>query len=249
MRPVIAVGIGNTTIKLGVTDVASGQWQLLHEWETAELDLSEVAVELPNQSCRWRVASVHRAAEQKLRDWQQISRPNDEYLALSHRDLPLDINVESPELVGMDRLIAAVGTNELRDGDRPAIIVDAGTAITVDLVDSQGVFQGGVILPGFRLSARALADGTDQLPSVDATFQIEAPPVIGKSTTAAIRSGLFWGGVGAIRELVARTAAKLQTSPQIFVTGGDAERLTGYLADDARFISDLVLRGILLASR
>ncbi|MEO8496429.1 MAG: type III pantothenate kinase, partial [Planctomycetota bacterium] len=100
-----------------------------------------------------------------------------------------------------------------------------------------------------RLSARALAEGTDLLPNVDATFRTEAPPVIGKSTTAAIRSGLFWGGVGAIRELVARTSAELQTSPQLFVTGGDAERVTGYLAADAQFVSDLVLRGIVLACR
>ncbi|MDA1054963.1 MAG: type III pantothenate kinase [Planctomycetota bacterium] len=249
MSPLIAVGIGNTTIKLGVTDVVTGQWQLLHEWDTAEFELGDVAGDLPNESCRWRVASVHRAAEQTLRQWQQASRSRDDYLALSYKDLPLEINVEFPERVGMDRLIAAVAANQRRETNCPAIIVDAGTAITVDLVDADGVFQGGVILPGFRLSARALADGTDLLPNVDATFPAEAPRVIGKSTTEAIRSGLFWGGVGAIRELVSRTVAELQTSPQIFVTGGDAERLTGYLANDAQFVSDLVLRGIVLACR
>ena len=249
MSHLIAVGIGNTTIKLGVADLATDQWQLMHEWDTAEFDLSEVASALPKEPCRWRIASVQRAAEQTLHRWQQASRLQDDYLALSYKHLPLEIQVESPELVGMDRLTAAVAVNERRDRQRPAIIVDAGTAITVDLVDADGVFQGGVILPGFRLSARALADGTDLLPNVDATFRTEAPQVIGKSTTAAIRSGLFWGGVGAIRELVARTAAELHTSPQIFVTGGDAERVTGYLADDAQFIADLVLRGIVLASR
>ena len=249
MSFLIAVGIGNTTIKLGVADVAGDQWQLMHEWETEEFDLTEVAGELPAESCRWRVASVHRAAEQSLHQWQQASRSRDDYVALSHKDLPLETDVEFPERVGMDRLIAAVAANERRERRRPAIIVDAGTAITVDLVDAEGVFQGGVILPGFRISARALADGTDLLPSVDATFRTEAPQVIGKSTTAAIRSGLFWGGVGAIRELVARTAVELQASPQIFVTGGDAERVTGYLADDAQFVSDLVLRGIVLTCR
>jgi type III pantothenate kinase len=249
MSALIAVGIGNTTIKLGVADLATDQWQLMHEWDTTEFDPSEVASELPNEPCRWRVASVQRAAEQTLQCWQQASRPQDDYLALSYKNLPLEINVDSPELVGMDRLIAAVATNERRERHRPAIIVDAGTAITVDLVDADGVFQGGVILPGFRLSARALADGTDLLPNVDATFRSDAPQVIGKSTTAAIRSGLFWGGVGAIRELVSRTAAELQTAPQLFVTGGDAERVTNYLADDAQFVSDLVLRGIVLASR
>ncbi|MBC8351654.1 MAG: type III pantothenate kinase [Planctomycetes bacterium] len=249
MSSLIAVGIGNTTIKLGVADTATDRWQLLHEWDTADFDLSTVATELPPASCRWRVASVHRTAEQTLQQWQQVSRPQDDYRVLAHDDLPLEINVESPERVGMDRLIAAVGANDRRVENRPAIIVDAGTAITVDLVDAAGVFQGGVILPGFRLSARALADGTDLLPIVDATFRTQAPDVIGKSTAGAIRSGLFWGGVGAIRELVARAAAELQTSPQIFVTGGDAERITSYLAEDAEFVSDLVLRGIVLSCR
>jgi len=249
MSALIAGGIGNTTIKLGVADPATDQWQLMHEWDTAEFDLGEVDSELPDEPCRWRVASVQRAAEQTLHNWQQASRTSDDYLALSYKHLPLDIDVDSPELVGMDQLIAAVAANERRASHRPAIIVDAGTAITVDLVDADGVFQGGVILPGFRLSARALANGTDLLPNVDATFRTDAPQVIGKSTTAAIRSGLFWGGVGAIRELVSRTAAELHTAPQIFVTGGDAERVTGYLADEAQFVSDLVLRGIVLACR
>ncbi|MCA9118772.1 MAG: type III pantothenate kinase [Planctomycetaceae bacterium] len=249
MIPMIAVGIGNTTIKLGVANAATDGWQLMHEWDADEFDLGEIVSELPAEPCLWRVASVQRTTEHRLHQWQQKIRPQDDYLSLSYKDLSLEINVHFPERVGMDRLIAAVAVNERRDSERPAIIVDAGTAITVDLVDGTGIFQGGVILPGFRLSAQALADGTDQLPNVDATFRSDAPAVIGKSTTEAIRSGLFWGGVGAIRELVARTAAELDTSPQIFVTGGDAERLTGYLADDAQFVSDLVLRGIVLACR
>ncbi len=249
MNELIAVGIGNTTIKLGVADHARTGWRIVHEWETSNFDPSELASELPDSPCHWRVASVHRLAEQTLHDWQQLQRPHDPYLALSYRDLPLEIDVHFPERVGMDRLVAAVAVNHLRESNRPAIIVDAGTAITVDLVDVGGVFQGGVILPGFRLSARALAQGTDALPTVDATFRAEPPRVIGKSTTEAIRSGLFWGGLGAIKELVARASAELDIEPQIFVTGGDAERLVGYLAADARFVSDLVLRGIVLSSR
>ncbi|MEO8496149.1 MAG: hypothetical protein ABI614_13850, partial [Planctomycetota bacterium] len=89
MRPVIAVGIGNTTIKLGVADAATDHWQLMHEWETAEFDLGEVASELPKEPCRWRVASVHRGAEQTLHQWQRTSRSQDDYLALTYKDLPL----------------------------------------------------------------------------------------------------------------------------------------------------------------
>jgi type III pantothenate kinase len=70
------------------------------------------------------------------------------------------------------------------------------------------------------------------------------PPVVGRSTDAAIRSGLFWGNIGAVRELVSRLTDRMGRAPQIFVTGGDAQRLAGFIAPDARFVPDLVLQGI-----
>jgi type III pantothenate kinase len=125
--------------------------------------------------------------------------------------------------------------------------VDAGTAITVDLVSADGAFEGGVILPGFRLTAKALAEGTDLLPHVDHDPAAAPPPVVGKSTAAAIRSGLFWGQVGAVRELTHRIAGELACSPQLFVAGGDAERLAGFLPQ-ARVVPELVLAGIALVA-
>ena len=64
-------------------------------------------------------------------------------------------------------LLAAVAANRIRTADRPAVIVDLGTAITVDLVSSDGAFQGGAILPGIEMSARALHDYTDLLPRIE----------------------------------------------------------------------------------
>ena len=121
--------------------------------------------------------------------------------------------------------------------------------MTVNFIDSAGVFQGGVILPGFRLIARALSAGTDLLPTVDTSFHTTTPPhVSGKSTEEAIRSGLFWGGVGAIRELIGRVSAELDSPPQLYVTGGDAKLLVKFLSPDAVFVPDLVLQGIALAA-
>jgi type III pantothenate kinase len=251
MSPIIAVGIGNTTVAFGVHDPNAGaaaRWQTSFACETATLDPAWLAVKLPQADCRWSVASVNRPAEQRLAAWVRDERPNDSYRALHHTDIKLPINVEHPERVGMDRLAAALAANRLRDPIRPAIIVDAGTAITVDLVDAAGVFQGGAILPGFRLSARALASGTDQLPEADSLFTNQAPATVGKSTVEAIRSGLFWGGVGAVDELVRRTAKQLTVTPQVFVAGGDAGLLAEHLAGEAVFEPDLVLHGILLAA-
>jgi type III pantothenate kinase len=151
--------------------------------------------------------------------------------------------------VGLDRLAAAVAANRLRSPGRSAIVIDAGTAVTVDLVGATGAFQGGVILPGFQMAARALADDTDLLPMVPFSTNGEPPSVVGKTTEAAIRSGLFWGCVGAVRGLVDRMARQTGSEPELFVTGGDAESLTVHLGPAAQFVPNLVVIGIALAAR
>jgi type III pantothenate kinase len=105
-------------------------------------------------------------------------------------------------MVGIDRLLDAVAANRLRHPAAPAVVVDVGTAITVDLVAADGSFQGGAILPGIAMSARALHAFTDLLPLVDVRELSSPPPPLGTSTVAALQSGLFWGAVGAIRQLL-----------------------------------------------
>ena len=181
-----------------------------------------------------------------MAEWVRQHRPQDHYRLLTHEQLPIEIRVDHPEQVGTDRLLAAVAVNRLRQPDRAAVVIDAGSAITVDLVAADGAFEGGVILPGFRMVARALAHGTDLLPLVEQFFDEQTPPVVGKSTVAAIRSGLFWGSVGAVRELVSRMSQPLAHEPQLFVGGGDAQRLADFLSSQARVVGELVLAGIAL---
>jgi type III pantothenate kinase len=144
----------------------------------------------------------------------------------------------------MDRLVAAVAANRIRDPQRAAIVVDAGTAVTVDAIMADGSFQGGVILPGMRLVCRALAAGTDLLPLVEVSFSESPPEPIGRSTETAIRSGAFWGTVGAIRLLVSQFRQQLGDSAQVFVTGGDASALASLIDREAQFVPQLVLAGI-----
>jgi type III pantothenate kinase len=251
----IAVGIGNTSVKLGCTDhntsAAPPAWTCRYELPTSGFSpeqLRRLLPDSPDSPARWLVASVQRAIEQQVCQWVKAARPNDKYFLLSHRDLPIAIDVEQPERVGMDRLATAVAANRLRQAAEAAVVVDAGTALTVNLVTADGVFRGGVILPGFKLTAKALAEGTDLLPLIVADLNADPPPVVGKSTEAAIRSGLFWGSVGAVRELVDRMSQDVHSPVRVFVTGGDAQRLAGYLAPDARFVPDLVLIGIASSS-
>jgi type III pantothenate kinase len=190
---------------------------------------------------------VHREGTRVLQAWLQQSRPGDEVRLLTHHDLPIATRVEFPDRVGLDRLAAAVAANVLRTAEAPAIVIDAGSAITVDLVAADGAFEGGVILPGFQMSAQALSSA-DLLP-VARFSPDEIPAVIGKSTEAAIRSGLFWGAVGAVREIIQRMSAELDREPEIFVTGGALRRLAEHLDDEASFVPNMVLSGIAIAAR
>jgi type III pantothenate kinase len=99
------------------------------------------------------------------------------------------------------------------------------------------------------MTARALSLDTDALPLVGFPPEAEPPALVGKSTAAAIRSGLFWGTVGAVREAVARMREQLAAEPQLFITGGDARRMAPLLGGAARFVEHLVLGGVAIASR
>jgi type III pantothenate kinase len=181
-----------------------------------------------------------------LKRWIAESRPADTVQELIHSDFPIAIRTLAPERVGLDRLAAALAANRLRQPAALAIVIDAGSAITVDLVSADGAFEGGVILPGFRMAAEALY-GADLLPLALLEPNEQPPPALGRDTHSAIRSGLFWGAVGAVRELVSRISAELATPPEVFVTGGDLRQLAHYVPA-AQFVPNLVLSGIALAA-
>jgi type III pantothenate kinase len=157
--------------------------------------------------------------------------------------------VDFPDRGGADRLLAAVAASALREPSRAAIVIDAGSAVTVDLVNHEGVFQGGVIWPGRAMMTQALAGNTDALPLITSPLEEEPPPIVGHSTDKAIRSGLFWGNVGAVREFVTQIKRALPHEPDVFVTGGDAAQLARYACPEARRVADLVLAGTVLTAR
>lgn len=166
-------------------------------------------------------------------------------------DLPLAVRVDQPERVGIDRLLNAVAVNRIRRVEQPAIVVDLGTACTVDLIAADGAFEGGAILPGVSLSASALHAGTETLPQLSTEHVAETPDVVGKSTQAAISSGLYWGMIGAVRELVERISRQCTTLPQLFLTGGGANHLVEHLTSDnasPRHDPHLVLSGLAIVA-
>jgi type III pantothenate kinase len=220
---------------------------------------------LPHLTYHWWLASVNRPAATRLIDWLTVHRPEDRITLLASGDLPLEVRLDRPDMVGIDRLVDALAINRLRDPARPAVIVDVGTAITVDLVSADGAFLGGAILPGIQMAAKALHHFTDMLPLVSVPKLTAPPPALGTATVPAIQSGLFWGTVGAIRQLIeeltvaaSRTGcptcptqpdrlATCPTAADVFLTGGAGAAVAGLLGPDARYVPNLTLSGIALA--
>src|SRR5262249_51234904 len=140
------------------------------------------------------------------------------------------VRLEKPDAVGIDRLLSAVAANKRRAPDVPAIVVGAGTAVTVDWLAADGAFCGGAILPGFRLMAQALHDHTALLPPI--AIERAEPPLPGTSTIAAMQAGVYWavaGGTRAVIRELLQSASALSTRVPVFLTGGDAPLLESAL--------------------
>ena len=160
-------------------------------------------------------------------------------------ELPLRVHVEHPDKVGIDRLLDAVAANALRGWAEPAIVVDAGTATTVNFISAEGAFEGGAILPGIELGARALHQFTALLPLIDVQSLSLHPVVpLGRNTPGAIGSGLWFGHIGAVRELITRLSESSNQPPLLLVTDGNGRWLAPAIEPDARFEPDLALRGL-----
>ena len=253
--PLIAVDIGNSRIKLGEFDRPPQSGRLPEPNRTLLLDTAdwapmEIALWLAPTSpaaINWLLATVNHPASARLGKWLAHEGGNKTFRKLTHRDLPLTVDIAAPQAVGIDRLLGAVAANFLRRPELPALIIDLGSAITVDLVSENGTFRGGAILPGIGMGARALAEFTDLLPLVDMTGLEEPPEVLGTLTTGAISSGLYWGALGAIRELIGRLSAGLEKEPQVFLTGNAAPEMARLIDEQVCFEPHLVLAGIVLA--
>ena len=156
----------------------------------------------------------------------------------------LNIKYRNPVDVGADRIANAIAATHQYPGE-PLIIIDFGTATTFCVVDAQKAYLGGAILPGLRLSMEALSNNTAKLPAVDL---VKVYDVIGRSTIESIQSGLFFGALGAAREITQRIKQRVFSKQKalILATGGFAPLFEKQGLYD-HLLPDLVLQGIRIA--
>ncbi len=194
----------------------------------------------------WIVSGVNPRARDAFADWLR-QRGHAVRVIDSPDDLPLTVLLERPDHVGIDRLFNAVAANTRRDKNRPAVLVDAGSAVTVDWLDSCGAFCGGAIFPGLRLMTEALHRYTALLPLVPIKSPLPAVP--GVTTPAAVEAGVYWALVGGVQAIISRLARQDPTPPMIFLAGGDAPLLVPGLDMHAIFWPEITLEGIRLAAQ
>ncbi|HCC50737.1 MAG TPA: type III pantothenate kinase [Porphyromonadaceae bacterium] len=152
-----------------------------------------------------------------------------------HTPVPIRLEYETKETLGKDRIAAAVGANYLQP-ERNLLVIDAGTAITYEVIESSGVYKGGNISPGLTTRFRALNQFTERLPLVQ---EKENVPLIGTSTESAILAGVVNGIVYEMDGCIDMLKAKYGNI-FVFLTGGHSfyfeRRLKNHIFADANLV-------------
>ena len=158
-------------------------------------------------------------------------------------NIPMKNKYSPKSSLGQDRLVSAFAAKELYGA--PAIVIDLGTATTFDVISSNGSYEGGIIVPGIRLSAESLFKKTELLPNVD--FNKTSQTLIGRSTRSGILSGLFHGYGVMCAGLIDKIRDNNLREAKVVVTGGYTYVIKKCIADKIYVVDkDLVFRGLYL---
>lgn len=250
---IIAVDIGNTSVAVGLfldgkedfiqsfpggpeadlRDCLVSAWQKIPVLETSTEGKRDGVIVISSVKPA-RTEVIRRIAEEDL--GEKI------YVVGEDIPLPMATWVDEPEKVGTDRVVSAAAAYAVVED--AVVVADFGTAVTIDLVDENGVFLGGAICPGFDISAQALKDNTAQLPKI-AVHRPDGP--YGKNTADAINCGLYYSIIGAMEEIIRRYAEQIGRWPQTIITGSGAETIKEDCPFVDNYVPNLVVKGIVLA--
>lgn len=226
MKPVITIDQGNTRTKVSV--VNDGQILARHISDFTPLELIETW-RSNYDSCGIIYSSVSRLDVRTVESLRLISDGN--LLVLTHSTpLPVNIDYYNPSTLGTDRIVGAVGALKRLGPECGALIVDAGTCMTLDILDENSTFRGGNISPGLSMRLRAMHEYTGRLPL--ASIEGETPR-FGYDTETALRSGTVFGILDEIAG-TAVAAADCYGIRDIILTGGDMKTLHSHLNGSRR---------------
>ncbi|QDV37484.1 type III pantothenate kinase [Tautonia plasticadhaerens] len=247
--PALVIDIGNSRIKWGRLDEGG---RLVGSMATTIGDQASWGMILDRLAMggilEVSVASVNPPAAERLGETLRGRGIGPIRWYRSAADVPVRHGLEAPGRTGADRALAVLAAVSGKGHSGPGIVVQCGTAITVERIGPDGGWQGGAIGIGLSLASRALHAGTAQLPDFASLLSEIEPPAWGASTRPAMTAGIVWGAVGTIRELIARLSEGTDPPPWVVWTGGDASGLAPLVGGRLTEVEpDLVLIGLSIA--
>ncbi len=246
----LAVDVGNTQTVIGLfeTDTLGGHWRISTD---ATLTPDEIRIKigglLATEGRAWSDISrviVSSVVPSQSEAYEEVCRKATGRAAMMvgpGLKTGMAIRYDNPHEVGADRIVNGVAAFAALGG--PVVVVDFGTATTIDVVDSEGAYLGGAIAPGLETSAEALFSRAARLSKVD----LEDPgTVIGKNTRHSVQAGLLLGEAAMVDGLVRRVWAELGEQTPVVATGGLAERMAPLCATVTDVDPDLTLKGLMI---
>jgi type III pantothenate kinase len=244
---VVLVDIGNTRIKWAslVGGKLTSRGTAVHR-DALDAAMAAFAAALPPQP-RIIASNVAGAAVQDRLEALVAARPGAslELVATSAERFGVRCAYADPSRLGVDRWVGVLAAHHAARG--PVCVLSGGTAVTFDAVDAAGEHLGGLILPGAGLLAAALDRNTSNIGrTAPATKVARGLELLGRTTDAAVGNGAWLALGAALDRAIATVAHALAATPVVYLTGGDAEALRGWLETRVELRADLVLEGLAL---
>lgn len=225
---VILLDIGNSKIKSA--EVINGEIGPTQQWDELGDLILKYDSSIPIMYCSTRQIDDVVFGDRDITGLTHLSK------------MPIELDYTTPETLGTDRIAAAVGALHLFP-EQNTLLIDLGTCLTMDFVDSKGVFKGGVIAPGLKMRMKAMASYTDKLPDISNEWQSMIPELIGKSTKECLLSGSYTSILHEIRGIISEFEKDF-TSINVILSGGDAEFFESKLKAHIFAGSKIVQRGL-----
>ena len=234
----LALDIGNTQIKLGIFE----HLKLIHTEcfqhdDNQNINLNYIKKFKPTVSIISSV--VPNLTDKYVKNIYNILGLDS--LIVNNENCHLDLKVHEPNTVGADRICNVIATIKIYN--KPAIVIDFGTATTYDVINKNGQFIGGIIAPGIKTSSQYLIEKAALLDYVDFEFPEK---VIGKNTEDNIKSGIMFGAIDQIEGMIKRINNETKQNNNIILTGGFSKLISPKISLEHTCDIDLTLKGMIL---
>ncbi len=238
---ILAIDAGNTRIKWGLHDGRA--WMATGARMTAGAE--HLADDLPAEVAGTRAIASNVAGAEVGNILERVCKQRGvtvRFIATAAQQLGVRNGYRVPQQLGTDRWAALVAAHRSGPGDK--LVINVGTALTIDVLGADGQFRGGVIVPGPEMMRRSLNKGTAGLQATEGRFD-----PLPASTPDAITSGAIQACLGAIERMAASARASGAGNPRWYVSGGGLRDLAPHLPGDAIIDENRVLDGLVLIAR